>query len=85
MLTGGSSGIGLEVLAELLIRGGKVIVGARDEEIAAREIANIRKSKKIPKEAVVVIKQLDLSSLKSVREFVETLGKSYLSSFLFKI
>lgn len=75
IITGGSSGIGLEVVAELLKRGGKIIVGARDIQSAEKEIEKIRKSKKISKDAICIVKKLDLSSLKSVRDFVSNLGK----------
>lgn len=75
VITGGSSGIGLEVVAELLKRGGKVIIGARDIDSAIGEVEKIKKLKKVPKNAVCKIKQLDLSSLKSVREFVSDIGK----------
>lgn len=76
VITGGSSGIGLQVVAELLKRGGRIIIGARDVESAQEEVRKIIKSKKISKDASFLIKKLDLSSLKSVREFVDNIDES---------
>lgn len=68
----------MQVVAELLKRRGKLIIGARDVKAAEEEIQKIMKAKKISKDAIFTIKKLDLSSLKSVRDFVDNIS-TYMS------
>ncbi|KAH0955575.1 hypothetical protein HN011_012108 [Eciton burchellii] len=69
IITGASSGIGKEIALELARRGGRIILAVRDTvagEKVAQQIRNVS-----GKDAKV--KAIDLSSLKSVRSFVNQL------------
>eukprot|EP00002_Diphylleia_rotans_P015702 TRINITY_DN3043_c0_g1_i1.p1 TRINITY_DN3043_c0_g1~~TRINITY_DN3043_c0_g1_i1.p1 ORF type:complete len:332 (+),score=84.12 TRINITY_DN3043_c0_g1_i1:50-1045(+) len=66
IVTGGNSGIGLEIARELARIKYRVIIACRTESKAKEAIANIKKE--IPS-AEVEFMRLDLSSLESVRKF----------------
>ena len=70
IITGASSGIGKETALELGRRGGHIILAVKDKvsgNKVAKKIRSISNGK-------AEIKYVDLSSLKSVQEFVENLG-----------
>lgn len=71
IITGASSGIGKETALELGRRGGHIILAVKDT-VSGKEVADTIRS--FPNGRADV-KFLDLSSLKSVREFVDNLGK----------
>lgn len=71
IITGGTSGIGKETAIELAKRGGHIILAVRNKDYGikiANELGNISNAK-------ISINLIDLSSLKSVRNFVNNLGK----------
>ncbi|KAK6635631.1 hypothetical protein RUM44_000885 [Polyplax serrata] len=71
VITGGSSGIGREVVVELLSRGGRIIIGSRNPEEALKSISKaIGKCQNVSR---IISYFLDLTSLQSVREFVKKL------------
>ena len=73
IITGATSGIGKETAKDLARRGGRLILAVRSAsggEAVAREIL-----REIPT-AQVVVKNCDLSSLKSVRSFAEDIMSS---------
>ncbi|XP_037041998.1 retinol dehydrogenase 11-like [Bradysia coprophila] len=72
IVTGGSSGLGLETARNLAGRGGRIYIASRDERKGNRGAESIRKS--TGNQNVQFIK-LNLASLKSVREFSETFHK----------
>lgn len=68
IVTGGNSGIGYETALELGRRGAKVILGCRDEQRGRKAVDSIIKK---TKNKSIRYMHLDLSSFKSVREFVD--------------
>lgn len=70
IVTGASSGIGKEIALELARRGGRIILAVRDVEAGEKVARQIREV--LGRDAIV--KAIDLSSLKSVRSFVDQLG-----------
>ncbi|XP_069674099.1 retinol dehydrogenase 14 [Periplaneta americana] len=73
VITGANSGIGKETARDLAKRGAKVIMACRNLETANKardEIIEGTGNKD------VIVKKLDLSSLKSVREFAEDVKRS---------
>ncbi|GAB2272504.1 Short-chain dehydrogenase TIC 32 B, chloroplastic [Dionaea muscipula] len=68
IITGGASGIGMETSRVLALRGAHVVIAARNLEAAKEAKEVIIRGNKY---ANVHVLQLDLSSLKSVREFVD--------------
>lgn len=68
IITGGNSGIGYETALELARKGAKVILGCRDETRGQKAANSIIKK---TKNQSVSYMNLDLSSFKSVRKFVE--------------
>lgn len=74
IVTGANSGIGKAVCAELVKLQARVIMACRDLR-SAEEAAQDIKKEAGPEQGQVVIKHLDLASLKSVREFCEEINK----------
>ncbi|KAI3523062.1 hypothetical protein L1887_01118 [Cichorium endivia] len=68
VITGGASGIGLETSRVLALRGAHVIIAARNMEAANEAKQIILKSNE---NAKIDVLQLDLSSLKSVKDFAD--------------
>lgn len=68
IVTGASSGIGIETVRALAKAGARVIIGARDIEKAEAVAKEIRESTKNPK---VEVEKLELGSLASVKDFVK--------------
>ncbi|CAD5120199.1 DgyrCDS8772 [Dimorphilus gyrociliatus] len=75
IVTGGNRGIGKECVKDLVKRGATVIMACRNIEKGLRTKEEIEKVCGIF-EKIEIIK-IDLSSLKSVREFVEEFRKKY--------
>ncbi|KAM3862384.1 polyprenol dehydrogenase [Diretmus argenteus] len=69
IVTGGSRGIGYEVVRHMASLGAHVIIGGRDAQEGLTAVRRIREEYK---EAKVEFKELDLASLQSVRQFVES-------------
>ena len=72
IVTGGNSGIGREVALELSRRGARVIIASRDVSKSRLAAAGIRSETG----AEVLVKQLDLASLESVRQFAAEIERS---------
>ncbi|KAL0967605.1 hypothetical protein UPYG_G00254390 [Umbra pygmaea] len=70
IVTGANSGIGKAVAGELLKLKARVIMACRDQQMAEEAAREIEKQAG-PERGEVVIKQLDLASLQSVRCFCE--------------
>uniref|UniRef100_UPI0037E8F698 polyprenol dehydrogenase n=1 Tax=Semicossyphus pulcher TaxID=241346 RepID=UPI0037E8F698 len=68
IVTGGSRGIGYEVVRHMARLGAHVIIGGRNEQ---EGLAAVRKICEEYKEAKVEFMKLDLASLQSVRQFVQ--------------
>ena len=66
LITGATSGIGLETARALTERGAKVIIGARDDVKAEQALESIRSS---TPDARISSHHLDLASLESIRRF----------------
>lgn len=69
IVTGGTSGMGLETARNLARRGGKVYIASRNEKKGNEAAENIRQS---TGNSNVQFMKLDLGSLKSVKEFSKT-------------
>ncbi|XP_028295502.1 retinol dehydrogenase 14b [Gouania willdenowi] len=74
IVTGANSGIGKAVAGELLKLQARVIMACRDLR-SAEEAANDLKKAAGPDQGEVVIKHLDLASLRSVRQFCEEISQ----------
>ncbi|XP_067277430.1 retinol dehydrogenase 14a [Pseudorasbora parva] len=74
IVTGANSGIGKATAVELLRRQGRVIMACRNRERAEKAAQEIQQEAG-PERGELVIKLLDLASLKSVRIFCEELIK----------
>lgn len=73
IVTGGNSGIGLETAKDLASRGARIIIACRSvkrAEVAREEIVKFSGNNEVH------CRQLDLSSLRSVREFCNQIIKS---------
>lgn len=70
IVTGANSGIGKALAGELLKLQARVIMACRDPHTAAEAAQDIKKQSG-QEQGEVVIKQLDLASLRSVRKFCE--------------
>ena len=68
IITGGNSGIGLEAAKMLVKRGAQVVLAVRNEQKGKQAKESILADNS---EALVEVMQLDLSDLKSVKEFSE--------------
>lgn len=73
VVTGANSGIGWNTALELARAGAEVVVAARTEAKGGDAVTRIRKE--VPA-AKVRYEQLDLASLRSVREFAERVGRA---------
>ncbi|XP_068507693.1 dehydrogenase/reductase SDR family member on chromosome X isoform X1 [Syngnathus scovelli] len=69
IVTGGGRGIGYEVARHMSKLGVHVIIACRDEQ---QGLASIRRIHKEYNEAKVEFKKLDLASLQSIRQFVQS-------------
>ncbi|KAM3958302.1 retinol dehydrogenase 13-like [Aphomia sociella] len=70
VITGCNTGIGKETVADLYGRGARIIMACRDTNKAEAAKADIEKNNENPDtKGVLVVEKLDISSLKSVREF----------------
>ncbi|XP_044072250.1 dehydrogenase/reductase SDR family member on chromosome X-like isoform X2 [Siniperca chuatsi] len=69
IVTGGVRGIGYEVVRHMARLGTHVIIGGRDEQ---EGLASVRRICEEYKEAKVEFTRLDLASLQSVRQFVQS-------------
>ncbi|XP_034064379.1 dehydrogenase/reductase SDR family member on chromosome X-like isoform X1 [Gymnodraco acuticeps] len=69
IVTGGGRGIGYEVVRHMARLGAHVIIGGRDEQ---EGLAAVRRICEEYKEAKVEFTKLDLASLQSVRQFVQS-------------
>lgn len=74
IVTGANSGIGKALAGELLKLRARVIMACRDQR-SAEEAAQYIKKQAGPEQGDVVIKHLDLASLRSVRRFCEEIKK----------
>lgn len=74
IVTGANSGIGKATATELLRRHGRVIMACRDRDRAEKAAQEIQEEAG-PDRGELVIKLLDLASLKSVRSFCEEILK----------
>ena len=68
VITGANTGIGKETALQLSLRGAKIYIACRDLNKANEAIADIKKTNS---NADITAMALDLSSFKSVREFVK--------------
>lgn len=75
IVTGGSSGIGLEIARDLAGRGAQVILACRDESRAKAAIDDI---KNLAPNSSVQFMKLDLASFQSVRDFVSSFKETKL-------
>ncbi|XP_032398603.1 retinol dehydrogenase 14b [Etheostoma spectabile] len=74
IVTGANCGIGKALAGELLKLHARVIMACRDQR-SAEEAAKDIKKQAGPEQGEVVIKHLDLASLRSVRQFCEEIQK----------
>ena len=74
VVTGANSGIGYESSLALAEKGAIVVMACRNAEKAQRALEQVKAA--VPA-AKVEVMQLDLASLKSVREFADTFKKKY--------
>ncbi len=71
VLTGGNAGIGLATAESLLTAGDRVVLGCRNQESAARAVADLRER---TGSDLVESRPLDLADLASVRTFAASLS-----------
>ncbi|XP_062384959.1 retinol-DH_like_SDR_c domain-containing protein [Sardina pilchardus] len=71
VITGANTGIGKETARDLALRGARVVLACRDMRRGEKAASEIRWS---TGNGNVVVRQLDLSSLRSVREFASKLS-----------
>lgn len=74
VITGANSGIGKALAGELLKLQARVVMACRDLGSAEEAARDIRKQAGAP-QGEVIIKHLDLASLRSVRKFCEEIRK----------
>ena len=71
IITGANTGIGKETALDLARREARVILACRDLNKAENTAAEIRRQIGSNSQGVVIVKRLDLASLKSVNEFCD--------------
>lgn len=72
IVTGGSGGIGKECVREFAKRNGRVIIASKNMEKGKRAVKEIEADFKMSNEHLqseIIVKQLDLSSIDSIKEF----------------
>lgn len=74
LITGANTGIGFETARSMAFHGCEIIFGCRNEEAANEAMEKIRKER--PNRKCTSIK-LDLSTLKSTKEFADEVKKQY--------
>lgn len=74
IVTGGNSGIGLEIARDLARRGATVVIASRDEKKSKSAVDNIVET---TGNEQVHFRQLDLSKFSSVRQFAEDFNRTY--------
>lgn len=72
VVTGGSSGIGLETVRVLALAGAKVYIGSPKTDKAEAAIAALKQDSRVPLDITAL--PLDLASFSSIREFASTLS-----------
>jgi len=74
IVTGGNSGIGIEVVRQLALKGALVIIGARDLAKAQLVVEDVKKT---TGNGNIIIEPLDLESFASVREFAARINSKF--------
>jgi NAD(P)-dependent dehydrogenase (short-subunit alcohol dehydrogenase family) len=74
IVTGANCGIGYETALDMAKRGAQVILACRDQKRAEDACERIKQQ---TSNENVKVEQLDLTSLQSVREFVDRFKKSF--------
>ncbi|KAK2856060.1 hypothetical protein Q5P01_004795 [Channa striata] len=74
IVTGANSGIGKALAGELLKLRARVIMACRDQRSAEEAARELREAAG-PQQGEVVVKELDLASLRSVRQFCEEINQ----------
>ncbi len=73
IITGANSGIGREAAIDLARRDAKVIIACRTKNVSEKAAKDIRQC---TKKGILVVKELDLGSLQSVRDFCTDILKT---------
>jgi len=76
IITGANTGLGKETAKDVLLRGATVVMACRDMTKGKEAMDEIVKETNTKKDKAILLK-LDLSSLKSVGEFVEEFRKQF--------
>ena len=76
IITGANTGIGKETALDLARREARVILACRDLEKAEKAAADIRRKTEGLVKADLIVKRLDLASLKSVNDFCDDILKT---------
>ena len=71
VITGGNRGIGKAVAIELARRGGRIVFGCRDAQLAKAAADEI--AKEVPNAPPITIHKLDLASIESINYFAQTI------------
>jgi NAD(P)-dependent dehydrogenase (short-subunit alcohol dehydrogenase family) len=79
IVTGSNTGIGYETALDLYKKGAKVYVACRDQEKALKAIERMKAN---GGSGELVYKQLDLASLRSVKDFADNVIKAESSLWL---
>ena len=76
IITGANTGIGKETALDLARRKARVILACRDHDKAQEAAADIRRRIDVAQSGDVLVKNLDLASLKSINEFCDDVLKT---------